>query len=82
MVWTVEFHPLFFEEFEALSEVVRESLLKEVLLLEEFGPQLGRPTVDTLSNSKHSNMKELRFNADGGVWRTVFAFDPTRKVSY
>ena len=25
-------------------------------------------------------MKELRFNADGGVWRVAFAFDPERKA--
>lgn len=26
-----------------------------------------------------SNMKELRFSADNGVWRVAFAFDPARK---
>jgi len=25
-------------------------------------------------------MKELRFDADGGVWRVAFAFDPERKA--
>ena len=25
-------------------------------------------------------MKELRFDADGGVWRLAFAFDPERKA--
>jgi hypothetical protein len=25
-------------------------------------------------------MKELRFEADGGVWRVAFAFDPERKA--
>jgi hypothetical protein len=25
-------------------------------------------------------MKELRFLADGGVWRVAFAFDPKRKA--
>ena len=25
-------------------------------------------------------MKELRFKADGGVWRVAFAFDPRRNV--
>jgi len=25
-------------------------------------------------------MKELRFEADGGVWRVAFAFDPKRKA--
>jgi len=26
-------------------------------------------------------MKELRFNADKGVWRVAFAFDPERKAT-
>jgi len=30
-------------------------------LLQEFGPQLGRPRVDTLKGSRYANMKELRF---------------------
>jgi hypothetical protein len=25
-------------------------------------------------------MKELRFDADGGVWRVAFAFDPERRA--
>jgi hypothetical protein len=25
-------------------------------------------------------MKELRFDADGGIWRVAFAFDPERKA--
>jgi len=25
-------------------------------------------------------MKELRFNADDGVWRVAFAFDPVRQA--
>jgi hypothetical protein len=46
--------------------------------LREYGPSLGRPEVDTLRDSRFSNMKELRFKADGGVWRVAFAFDPER----
>jgi hypothetical protein len=34
--------------------------------------------VDTLKDSKYTNMKELRFRASGGVWRVAFAFDPER----
>jgi hypothetical protein len=41
---------------------------------------LGRPRVDTLNGSSHPNMKELRFDADNGVWRVAFAFDPRRKA--
>lgn len=80
MSWMIEFHPLFAEEFHNLSEAVQDMLLAEVGLLEQYGPSLSRPHVDTLNNSKHSNMKELRFKADDGVWRTAFAFDPERKA--
>ena len=41
---------------------------------------LGRPEVDTLNESKYANMKELRFKADGGVWRVAFAFAPERNA--
>lgn len=40
----------------------------------------GRPLVDTLKRSKHANMKELRFDAGGGVWRAAFALDPEKKA--
>ena len=49
-------------------------------LLSEDGPLLGRPFVDSLKGSRHSNMKELRYDADGGIWRVAFAFDPERKA--
>ena len=41
-------------------------------------PLLGRLEVDTLKDSKFTNMKELRFRADRGVWRVAFAFDTER----
>jgi Phage derived protein Gp49-like (DUF891) len=41
-------------------------MLAQLKLLETFGPQLGRPRVDTLNGSVHANMKELRFDAAGG----------------
>lgn len=28
----------------------------------------------------YRNMKELRFDADDGVWRVAFAFDPERQA--
>lgn len=45
-----------------------------------FGPQLGRPHVDTLKGSRHANMKELRLSAGDGEWRVAFAFDPVRRA--
>jgi hypothetical protein len=76
--WTVLFHDVFEDEFNALSEAVQDELLAQAKLLEVFGPTLGRPRVDTLKGSRHANMKELRFDADG-VWRVAFAFDPKRR---
>ena len=63
-----------------MPEAVQDELLAHARLLEEFGPQLGRPHADTLNGSAHANMKELRFDADDGVWRLAFAFDPRRKA--
>lgn len=80
MIWTVETHPDFDPELDNLSLGVRRELRAAVLLLSRHGPQLGRPRVDTLKGSRHANMKELRFDAEGGVWRVAFAFDPQRKA--
>ena len=80
MTWTVSFFEDFEEEFDGFSEAVQDALLAHAGLLERAGPQLGRPHADTLKGSKHGRMKELRFEADGGVWRVAFAFDPDRKA--
>jgi hypothetical protein len=76
VAWTVELHPEFEPEFDALAEAVQDELLALLRVLEEFGPRLGRPRADTLKGSQHANMKELRFEAGGGAWRVAFAFDP------
>jgi len=78
--WSVEFFEAFEVEFHSLKEEVQVQLLAHAKLLEEFGSLLGRPHVDTLKDSAHPNLKELRFDADGGVWRVAFAFDPERKA--
>ena len=78
--WTVLFHDAFDSEFSKLSEAVQDELFAQAKLLELFGPTLGRPRVDTLKGSRHANMKELRFDADDGVWRVAFAFDPKRRA--
>jgi len=80
VTWEVEFHKDFDPEFDALPDDVRNELRAHALLLEHFGPQLGRPRVDTLKGSRHANMKELRFDAAGGVWRVAFAFDTKRNA--
>ncbi len=78
MPWNVLFHDDFHAEFQAMGSALQDELLAHARLLQEFGPHLGRPTVDTLKGSKHANMKELRFDCEGGVWRVAFAFDTER----
>jgi hypothetical protein len=80
MSWTVIHHEAFDAEFDALPHRVRVELLAATGLLEIHGPTLARPHADTLAGSKHANMKELRFNADDGVWQVAFAFDPARQA--
>ena len=80
VAWQVEFHEEFEAEYDGLEEEVQDELLARLKLLEQFGPQLGRPHVDTLKGSRFSNMKELRFSSKDGVWRFAFAFDPKRQA--
>ena len=62
--WSVDLHAEFIPEYESLPETVQDELLAHIAVLETFGPQLGRPRVDTLNGSRSKNMKELRFDAD------------------
>jgi len=80
MSWTVIFHDDFDDEFSLLTDDLQDGVLAHAKVLAQFGPHLGRPTVDTLKASRHTNIKELRFDWQGGVWRVAFAFDPNRQA--
>lgn len=79
MQWTVVLAVEFDEEFDGLPQDVQDELLSRLKMLEQFGPNLGRPTVDTLDDSSFPNMKEVRFRHDG-LWRFAFAFDTQRQA--
>lgn len=80
MKWDVDLHDDFVPEYRNLHTDVQDELLAHIELLEQFGPQLGRPHADTLKGSRHAHMKELRFDAANGIWRVAFAFNPYRKA--
>lgn len=80
MAWVVIFHEAFDAEFAEFPRAVRTALAAKARLLETFEPMLGRSHVDTLKGSKHSNVKELRLEAEDGVWRAAFAFDTARQA--
>jgi hypothetical protein len=80
MQGTVIFHDEFEPEFDELPTEVQDELYAEAGFVERFGPETGRPHVDTLKGSDYANMKELRFEAADGEWRVAFAFDPKRRA--
>jgi len=78
--WDVVFDDGFYAEFQRWPEAVQDGVFSSLGKLKLFGPWLGRPSVDTLKGSEFPNMKELRVDAEGGVWRIAFAFDPKRRA--
>jgi hypothetical protein len=52
-----------------------------IYALSRSGPALGRPLVDTITNSKIANLKELRPGSGGrSEVRILFVFDPWRSA--
>jgi hypothetical protein len=76
--WEVEYTDEFEVWWNDLSEDEQESIAAAVEFLEERGPTLGRPFVDSIKSSRHHNMKELI--PPGGHIRVLFAFDPRRRA--
>src|SRR5205823_2771238 len=77
-MWEVEYTDEFAAWFETLTEAEREKIAAGVEALIRGGPSLGRPEVDSVKGSRHSNMKELRAQQGGRPFRTFFVFDPRR----
>lgn len=78
MAWNIEATGEFEQWFASLTGAERVSIAGKVDVLEEIGPALGRPNVDTLKGSRYPNMKELRVQHAGNPYRIIFAFDPRK----
>jgi hypothetical protein len=72
----VEYTDEFGGWWESLSASDQSTIDIAVDELMRLGPALGRPWVDTIHQSRHPNMKELR--PRGSSLRILFAFDPRR----
>jgi hypothetical protein len=65
------------DEDEGTAAVVAAA----INLLEEDGPNLGRPVADRIEGSKLHNLKELRPGSKGtSEVRILFIFDPRRQA--
>ena len=80
MQWGVEYTDQFEEWWNGLDSAEQEDVAAKVGLLEECGPALGRPHVDTIRGSRYPNMKELIVQHAGRPYRILFAFDPRRSA--
>jgi hypothetical protein len=81
MRWEVITHPAVDEWLAALDEDSFAQVTAAVRELRDTGPALGRPLADTVKESRHRNMKELRPGSRGrSEIRILFAFDPVRRA--
>ncbi len=79
-MWIVNATEEYLEWFHSQTPDAQESLLTKAILLEEFGPHLGRPHVDTVKGSSVKNLKELRARTHLHVFRVLFYFDEERQA--
>ncbi|MCI1747977.1 MAG: type II toxin-antitoxin system RelE/ParE family toxin [Acidipropionibacterium sp.] len=79
-MWSVDVN-LIEEWVASLDDNSRAQVFAAIGVLRDYGPQLGRPLVDTVTASRHKNMKELRPGSTGrSELRILFAFDPKRRA--
>lgn len=79
-MWEIERTDQLAEWIKSLDDDAREAILKNLIILKEIGPNLGRPYVDTIKQSRHKNMKELRTQNKMRLFRIFFVFDLDRKA--
>jgi hypothetical protein len=76
VVWEIELTDQAIEWLHSLDQADRTAIAGAADLLELYGPNLGRPALDSIKCARHHNMKELR--SMGGNLRALFRFDPRR----
>ncbi len=64
-MWLIETTDTFDTWFDTLDDTDRANVLASMIVLQERGPVLSRPYVDTLNSSSYRNMKELRVQSKG-----------------
>jgi hypothetical protein len=75
-MWEIEVTDQFRDWYGVVTDDDAQAINDAVDVLQQQGPSLGRPLVDTLEHSRHAHMKELRPLSTS--IRILFAFDPRR----
>lgn len=80
MIWDIEVG-LVEEWIRSLDPVSLQRVNAALEILEQEGPSLGRPLVDSMKGSRQKNMKELRPGSVGATeLRILFIFDPQHRA--
>ena len=77
-MWPINYTPEYEDWFTVQEEENQMAINAKVLVLSKFGPNLGRPYVDTIQGSKFANLKELRIKYKNSLFRILFCFDKIR----
>lgn len=59
-MWKVLLHPEVETWFELQPAKTQLAFNQSLYMLQQYGPNLGRPLVDSVKGSKLNNLKELR----------------------
>jgi len=79
-MWSVEYEYIL-EWLDAQDDETVAHVFAAFELQQQEGPNLGRPLVDALANTRLKNLKELRpASPKGSEVRILFAFDPKRSA--
>ncbi|MDR3238254.1 MAG: type II toxin-antitoxin system RelE/ParE family toxin [Spirochaetia bacterium] len=78
-MWKVIYSSKYSDWFAGLAGDEQAIIRAKIFLLEEYGPNLGRPHADTLKGSILSNLKELRARTNEHLFRIAYIFDEKRK---
>ena len=80
-MWVIVEHPEVERWRKGLSLEDEARVVEVYKKLAARGPQLGRPSADSIQGSRLHNLKELRIKGiDGAELRVLFAFDPKRQA--
>lgn len=80
MTWQILISPAAKAFLLDLDEEARAMFVAAFEMLKQQGPNLGEPFVKLITSSKHANMKELRRQRKGKIFRMLFAFDKSRRA--
>jgi hypothetical protein len=79
-VWDIDLEQID-DWLKTVDDDTYDQVVAVLRILTEHGPGLGRPLVDSITGSRHKNMKELRPGSSGrSEVRILFAFDPRRRA--